>query len=69
MYPEIQRKVVDEIHNVLGRNKRDIEEHDLPKLEYLDMVIKDVLRLFPVAPFIIRKSMEEFDLGLIFTII
>lgn len=65
MYPEIQNKVVDEIHSVLGRTKRNIEEVDLSKLEYLDMVIKEVLRLFPIAPFIIRKLQEEYILGLL----
>lgn len=63
MYPKIQEKVIDEIFNVLGKTKRDIEEYDLDKLTFLDMVIKDVLRLFPVAPFIIRKTTEKINMG------
>ncbi|KAJ8976119.1 hypothetical protein NQ317_019384 [Molorchus minor] len=60
MYPTIQNKVVDEILNIVGM--RDIEEADLGRLEYLDMVIKDVLRLFPIAPFIAREATQDFQL-------
>lgn len=54
---------MEEIIDILGNTKRDIEETDLVRLEYLDMVLKDVLRLFPCAPFILRKSSEDFQLG------
>lgn len=62
-YPDVQNKLIEEIYNVLGKEKRDVEEQDLPKLEYMEMVLKEVLRLFPIAPFIVRKSLEEFELG------
>ncbi|KAJ8921983.1 hypothetical protein NQ315_008620 [Exocentrus adspersus] len=60
MYPNIQNKVVEEIFSVVG--DRDVEEADLVKLTYLDMVIKDVLRLFPIAPFIAREASQDFQL-------
>lgn len=63
MQPHVQNKVIEEINNILSNNKRDITEGDLVKLEYLDMVLKDVLRLFPCAPFILRKSSDDFQLG------
>ncbi|KAJ8931505.1 hypothetical protein NQ314_015578 [Rhamnusium bicolor] len=63
MYPNIQNKVAEEIFNVVG--DRDIEETDLDRLVYLDMVIKDVLRLFPIAPYIAREAAQDYQLGLI----
>ncbi|CAH1183262.1 unnamed protein product [Phaedon cochleariae] len=60
MYPHIQSKVVEEILDVVGGKDKDIEEKHLDKLTYLDMVIKDVLRLFPIAAFIVRKAEEDF---------
>lgn len=61
MYPSVQNRVMEEILSVIG--DRDIEEADLAKLMYLDMVIKEVLRLFPIAPFIAREASQDFQLG------
>lgn len=61
MYPNIQNRVIEEISSVVG--ERHIEEDDLARLTYLDMVIKDVLRLFPIAPFIAREASQDFQLG------
>ncbi|KAJ8935057.1 hypothetical protein NQ318_002686 [Aromia moschata] len=60
MYPNIQKKAADEIFSVIG--ERDIEETDINRLDYLDMVIRDVLRLFPIAPFIAREATQDFQL-------
>jgi cytochrome P450 len=62
MYPKIQDKVIEEIHHVLG-NKNQLELDDLSKLVYQEMCIRDVLRLFPIAPFIMRTSAEDFQIG------
>ncbi|XP_049821133.1 cytochrome P450 4C1 isoform X2 [Aethina tumida] len=56
MYPNIQNKVVEELEEILGNSNRDIQLEDIEKLNYLEMCIKDVLRLFPIAPFIMRMS-------------
>lgn len=37
---------------------------DLGQLTYLDMCIKDVLRLSPIAPFIMRQPYENFEIGI-----
>lgn len=32
---------------------------DVAQLTYTDMVIKEVIRLFPIAPFLIRQCIQE----------
>lgn len=58
MHPHIQETVSKEIYDIIG-DKHDIHESNIDKLEYLDMVIRDVLRLFPIASFLVRKSEKE----------
>ncbi|KAL1125134.1 hypothetical protein V6Z11_A13G023600 [Gossypium hirsutum] len=52
-----------ELERIVGRH-RMVEESDLPKLTYLDMVIKESLRLHPVAPFLLsRESTEDITIN------
>lgn len=48
---------------MLGDNE-SFGRDDLKKLYYTTMVIKEVSRLFPVAPFIVREVTEDFPIGL-----
>jgi cytochrome P450 len=57
--PRVMKKVQNELEIVVGM-KRKVEESDLIKLEYLDMVIKESLRLHPVAPLLVpHQSLED----------
>ncbi|GMN56700.1 hypothetical protein TIFTF001_025811 [Ficus carica] len=57
--PKVMKNLQNELENVVGRD-RIVEEKDLDKLEYLDMVLKESLRLHPVAPFLVpRESMKD----------
>ncbi|XP_063834696.1 cytochrome P450 4C1-like [Ostrinia nubilalis] len=53
-YPDVQEKVYAELEEVFGNSDIDVEKHDLSKLVYLDAVLKEVGRLYPVTPIILR---------------
>jgi hypothetical protein len=44
-------------------NCRAVAVEDIGKLAYLDMCVKDVFRLFPIAPYILRKTVADQQIG------
>ncbi|XP_072940838.1 cytochrome P450 4C1-like isoform X2 [Epargyreus clarus] len=58
-YPNIQEKVHEELLSVFENSDRPLVKEDLPKLQYLERVIKESLRLFPPGPVIVRKTVRE----------
>lgn len=60
VYPEIQEKVVAELHEIFDDADSPVTYEDLSKLTYLEMVVKESLRHFPVGPFIARKTSDDF---------
>lgn len=63
MHPEIQEKVFHEIKDVHESQTSHSDAEVLSKLDYLEMCIKESLRLFPVAPFIARQNSEDIKLS------
>ncbi|KAJ3628005.1 hypothetical protein MTP99_015334 [Tenebrio molitor] len=61
-HPDIQNLAVKELRDVVG-DKKSLDMDDVSKLKYLEMCIKETLRLFPVAPFVLRETTEDFQLG------
>ncbi|XP_050378360.1 cytochrome P450 CYP736A12-like [Argentina anserina] len=58
-HPRIMKNLQEELQNVVGMN-RMVEEFDLPKLDYLSMVVKESLRLHPVAPLLVpHESIDD----------
>ncbi|KAB2605944.1 cytochrome P450 CYP736A12-like [Pyrus ussuriensis x Pyrus communis] len=57
-HPQVMKKVQKELENVVGLN-RMVEESELEKLDYLDMVVKETLRLHPVAPLLVPHAAIE----------
>ncbi|CAK1594467.1 unnamed protein product [Parnassius mnemosyne] len=53
-YKEVQDKIYNELEEVFGQSDRDVEKQDLPRLAYMEAVIKESLRLYPIAPVIAR---------------
>ncbi|KAK7247479.1 hypothetical protein RIF29_42362 [Crotalaria pallida] len=62
-HPRVMKKLQMELETMVGM-KRKVEESDLDKLEYLDMVIKESMRVHPVAPLLVpHQSMEDCMVG------
>lgn len=60
MYPDVQEKVREEVISIAGN--RVLDSTDLPKLTYLEMVLKETMRLFPIVNFILRTLTDDIDL-------
>ncbi|KAK1276408.1 Cytochrome P450 76C4 [Acorus gramineus] len=57
--PQLMRKLQEEIERVVGL-ERMVEESDLAKLKYLDMVVKEGFRIHPAGPLIApHLAMED----------
>ncbi|XP_016507824.1 ferruginol synthase [Nicotiana tabacum] len=56
--PEIMAKVQQELKHVIGMNNI-VEESHLPKLHYLDAVLKETLRLHPALPLLLPKRPSQ----------
>jgi cytochrome P450 len=59
--PAVEQRLADELCSILGGRAPSAE--DLPRLTYLDAVIREVLRLYPAAYVIQRTSTEPVELG------
>nr|XP_060611626.1 cholesterol 24-hydroxylase-like isoform X2 [Anolis sagrei ordinatus] len=57
-HPDIVAKLQAEVDEVIGV-KKDIPYEDLRKLEYLSQVLKEVLRLYPPVPDMMRWTGKE----------
>ncbi|XWS29471.1 hypothetical protein CRYUN_Cryun24cG0032100 [Craigia yunnanensis] len=57
-HPRVMINVQKELENVVGM-QRMVEESDLEKLEYLNMVVKESFRLHPVVPLLIPHASRE----------
>lgn len=60
LYPEAQQKCFEEICDVIGKDKdKAITYTDLNSLNYMELVAKETLRLFPSVPLLGRKVTKE----------
>ncbi|EFN72236.1 Cytochrome P450 4C1 [Camponotus floridanus] len=64
--PEIQEKAYEELLEIYGMtNPRSVpvKYEDLQHMDYLDRIIKETLRLFPVVPVIARRLTKDLRMG------
>lgn len=62
--PEAQRKAFEEINNVIGGDiQKPVTLKDLSDLNYLELVIKESLRLYPSVPIYARKIKENVEIS------
>ncbi|KAL8477673.1 hypothetical protein ACS0TY_029826 [Phlomoides rotata] len=57
-HPEIMKNLQKELEEVVGINQM-VEESHLSRLNYLDCIIKESMRLHPVGPLLIHESMGD----------
>ncbi|XP_061403015.1 cytochrome P450 4d1 [Musca vetustissima] len=64
LYPECQQKCFEEIIQVMGKDKsKPVTFEDLNNLHYVDLCIKETLRMFPSVPLLGRKVTEECEIN------
>lgn len=59
-HPHIEARLFSEIKDVLGDRSPTLD--DLPKLPYVDQVVKEVMRLYPAAWMLDRTPTEDVEL-------
>ncbi|VVC31248.1 Cytochrome P450, E-class, group I,Cytochrome P450,Cytochrome P450, conserved site [Cinara cedri] len=59
IYPDIQDRVYDEIYTILGDSDEPITIEQTTSLVYLKQVIHETLRLFPIAPVMLRQLQDD----------
>uniref|UniRef100_A0A182MFG2 Cytochrome P450 n=1 Tax=Anopheles culicifacies TaxID=139723 RepID=A0A182MFG2_9DIPT len=63
-HPEVQEKVFQEVVDILGNDPlTPVSHRNLQDMKYLEMVIKESLRLYPPVPIIARRFTENVELG------
>ncbi|GFS48649.1 cytochrome P450 4C1 [Nephila pilipes] len=59
--PEIQLRVQEELDEIFDDDiSRDITREDITRMKYLECVIKETLRFYPIIPFIARECRKPF---------
>lgn len=56
--PDIFCKATEELDRVIGQN-RWVQETDIPRLPYIDAIVKETMRLHPVAPMLVPRLARE----------
>ncbi|MED1782815.1 cytochrome P450 [Brevibacillus fortis] len=60
-YPEVEKKLHDELSTVLCEKLPTVE--DLSQLKYTNLIVQETLRLYPAAWTINREVVEEVEIG------
>lgn len=63
MYPEYQERLFEEIKSVLLTRETPVTKDDLKMMPYLDMFVKETLRLFPAVPFLTRRVTSDIEIS------
>ena len=62
-HPDVQNKVHEEQDGIFQGSARSATMKDLTDMKYLELVIKETLRLYPSVPMVGRTLTEEVQIG------
>lgn len=60
--PEIQDRLRDEVDTIWAEESGNMSYEMLARMKYMDMVLSEILRLYPPAPFTDRVCVKPYDL-------
>ncbi|XP_041978536.1 uncharacterized protein LOC121732648 [Aricia agestis] len=63
LQPQIQERLVQEIKEIDTKNNGKIDYTSIQQMKYLDMVVSEVLRMWPPAIFTDRQCAKDYNLG------
>ncbi|XP_032523532.2 cytochrome P450 4V2-like [Danaus plexippus] len=61
-YSQVQDKIYEEINEIFGDDERDVTKEDLSRLVYLEAVLKETMRFYPIVPIIGRHLDKDVKL-------
>lgn len=56
--PRVMKKAQDEVRRIVGEKKK-VDEEDVHQMEYLHLVLKEVLRVHPSVPLLVPRECTE----------
>lgn len=59
MHQDIQERVFQEVKSAHSTQFSDTDAEVMANLNYLEMVIRETMRIWPVAPFLARETTED----------
>lgn len=62
MHPDIQHRLRAEISRVMAKHQGELTYDGLQEMSYLDMVVSETLRKYPVVPFLDRMCSSDYTL-------
>ncbi|KAJ4429422.1 hypothetical protein ANN_21591 [Periplaneta americana] len=62
LHPDIQQRVREEIARVLAPHQNKLTYDNLQELHYLDMVVAEAQRKYPILPFLDRRCERDYEI-------
>ncbi|XP_073991016.1 cytochrome P450 4V2-like [Rhodnius prolixus] len=58
-HPHVQEKAFEELYEIFGESDREVNNKDLHGMHYLEMIIKESIRIYPPAPYFSRNLIQD----------